>query len=118
MEWLTWITTYTLIILAELGDKTQVATLILASNNPGKRWVIFGGAAAALSLCVLLEVTIGTTISQFLSQATINKFAGVTFLVIGVVTLFRQYAGSKGWQLLGDCPKVGKEKEIITSGKL
>ncbi len=117
MEWLTWITTYVLIILAELGDKTQVATLILASNNPGKRWLIFGGAASALSLCVLLEVTLGKTIARFVSQAEINQLAGAIFLFIGVLTLLRQYAFTKGWSFLGSCPKLRQEKDIAESGK-
>ncbi|MFA5881852.1 MAG: TMEM165/GDT1 family protein [Eubacteriales bacterium] len=99
MKWLTLMTTYLLIILAELGDKTQVATLLLASNNPSKRWVIFGAGALALSACVVIEVTVGATVARILSQATINKVTGYVFLVIGLVTLYREYARSKKWRL-------------------
>lgn len=99
MGLITWLTTYALIILAELGDKTQFATLILASNNPGRRWVVFAGAATALSLCVLVEVTVGATLATLLSQQLINQIAGVTFLIIGLITLGRHYAQAKGWQL-------------------
>lgn len=112
MEWLTWITTYTLIILAELGDKTQVATLILASNNPGRRWLIFGAAACALSLCVLVEVTLGATIARFISQQVINQLAGLTFLVIGIITLVRQFS-VKEMDLLRDPTKGSKEKGLV-----
>lgn len=120
MKLVTWMTTYTLIILAELGDKTQIATLILASNNPRKRWVIFGAAASALSACVLLEVTIGAYIARYLSQETINKLTGVVFLIIGVFTLFKQYALSKRWKMVfGILPKltIEKETESVGSGK-
>ena len=99
MKLLTLLTTYLLIILAELGDKTQVATLILASNNPQKRWVVFGAGALALTACVLIEVTVGTTVAKILSQETINKATGYVFVVSGLVTLYREYALSKKWRL-------------------
>ncbi|MHB9096073.1 MAG: TMEM165/GDT1 family protein [Eubacteriales bacterium] len=99
MKWLALITTYTLIILAELGDKTQIATLILASNNPSKRWVVFGAGALALTTCVLIEVTIGTTIARLVSQEIINRVTGYVFVVVGLITLFREYAKSRKWRL-------------------
>jgi putative Ca2+/H+ antiporter (TMEM165/GDT1 family) len=91
LEWLTWITTYTLIILAELGDKTQLATLILVSNNPTKKWVVFSAGALALSLCVFIEVTIGASLAKLLSPQSINQITGVVFLVIGLFTLYSEY---------------------------
>lgn len=90
MELLTWITTFTLIILCELGDKTQVAVLLLASNNPAKRWLIMAASAAALTTCVLLEVTFGTLIARHISPGMINKGTGVVFLLIGIITLAGQ----------------------------
>lgn len=90
MEWLTWITTFTLIILCELGDKTQVAVLLLASNNPTRRWLIMAASAAALTACVLLEVTVGTIIARHISPGMINKGTGVIFLLIGAITLAEQ----------------------------
>ena len=87
IELLTSITTFIIIILAELGDKTQVTTLIFASNNPDKRWQVFLAAAAALVTCVLIEVTIGVTLARFLSPALINRIAGVIFLGIGLIQL-------------------------------
>lgn len=90
MEWLTWITTFTLIILCELGDKTQVAVLLLASNNPTRRWLIMAASAIALTACVLLEVTVGTIIARHISPGMINKGTGVIFLLIGAITLTEQ----------------------------
>ncbi len=91
MRWLIWISTYLLIILAELGDKTQFATLLLASNNPARRWLIFGAGALALSACVLIEVTIGTTVARLLARDTINLITGCIFIITGLVTLYREY---------------------------
>lgn len=87
IEFLTSLSTFIIIILAELGDKTQVTTLIFASNNPGKRWQVFLAAAWALVTCVAIEVTIGVALAKFLSPALINRLAGVIFLGIGLVQL-------------------------------
>jgi putative Ca2+/H+ antiporter (TMEM165/GDT1 family) len=95
IEFLTWITTYALIILNELGDKTQVAVLLLASNNPNKRWWIFAASAAALTACVLLEVTVGTIVARYIGPAIINRVTGVVFLLIGTVTLVHQISIAK-----------------------
>jgi len=89
MELFTCVTTFLLITLCELGDKTQLATLILASNNPDKRWLIWGAAATALTLCVIVEVTVGTALARYLGPALINRITGVVFLVIGAFTLVR-----------------------------
>ena len=81
---LTYLTTFIVIILAELGDKTQVATLIYSSNNPQKRWQVFLAASAALTVCVALEVTLGLLIARLASPTLINKLTGLVFLLIGI----------------------------------
>ncbi|MGE5381346.1 MAG: TMEM165/GDT1 family protein [Methylocystaceae bacterium] len=83
------LSTYVLIILAELGDKTQLATLMLASNNPAKRWLIFSSAGLALCSCVLVEVSAGRWLAQHIGIGTINRFTGVLFIIIGVVIISR-----------------------------
>lgn len=111
MEWITWFTTYTLIILVELGDKTQIATLVLASNNPRLKWVVFAAGSLALTLCVLIEVTVGTTLAKHITQDTINRATAVIFFFFGLATLFKQYALSKGWSLrFGILPIIKREK--------
>ncbi|WP_051273177.1 TMEM165/GDT1 family protein [Desulfotruncus alcoholivorax] len=91
MKLLTWLTTYIIIILAELGDKTQVAVLLFTSNNPNKKWLIFVASALALTLCVLIEVTVGVTLAKHIGPAIINRATGVIFLLIGVVTLLQHF---------------------------
>lgn len=81
---LTYATTFIIIVLCELGDKTQVATLIFATNNPRRRWQVFSAAACALVACVAIEVTVGLALSRVISPAMINRAAGVVFLLIGL----------------------------------
>ena len=90
---LTWITTFIIILLCELGDKTQVAVLLITSNNPSKRWTIFTASALALIACVTIEVTLGLTLARFIQPALINRLAGVIFLVLGGLVLFQELTG-------------------------
>jgi len=87
IKFLTWLSTYVIIVLCELGDKTQVAVLLLTSKNPSRRWLIFAASSIALVLCVIIEVTVGVTLARYLGPATINRIAGVIFLILGIATL-------------------------------
>lgn len=87
----TWISTYIIIILCELGDKTQLAVLLMTSKNPGRRWTIFLASALALSCCVLVEVTVGLKLAQYLGPHIINRLAGVIFLVMGLYGMVRYF---------------------------
>jgi putative Ca2+/H+ antiporter (TMEM165/GDT1 family) len=91
IQLLTWATTYIIIILCELGDKTQLAVLLITSKNPGKRWTIFGASATALVLCVLVEVTLGVTLARYIGPAMINRIAGVVFLLLGLIGLIKVF---------------------------
>lgn len=95
IELLTWLTTYTLIILCELGDKTQLAVLLLSSNNPRQRWLILLGSAIALVLCVIIEVTVGLTLARHFGPEKINRVAGIVFLVFGLYTLVSYWGESR-----------------------
>lgn len=88
MALLTYITTFALIILAELGDKTQVATLVFASNNPRKKWQVLLASVLALTLCVTIEVTVGLWLAKYISPSVINKFSGIVFLCLGLYIFY------------------------------
>lgn len=90
MELITWITSYVIIILCELGDKTQLATLLLASNHPRRKWLIFLASALALSLCVVLEVTVGRMLAEHIGIEQINRAAGFVFVAIGLIILVKR----------------------------
>lgn len=96
---LTCFTTYLIIILCELGDKTQLAVLLLTSRNPRKRWLLFVASALALCLCVLIEVSIGSMLARHIPPNIINKAAGVIFLLMGCAGLWQEYFKSHTLQL-------------------
>jgi putative Ca2+/H+ antiporter (TMEM165/GDT1 family) len=76
-------TVFVSIFLAELGDKTQIATLILASQEGLSRVAVFIGASCALVLACLLAVLIGSQFSRFVSPQVLKIAAGVGFIVLG-----------------------------------
>jgi len=77
------------IFLAELGDKTQLATLLFATEKNLSRWQVFLAAAAALTLSSLLAVLLGDQVSRFISPKALKMAAGIGFLIIGAWTLFK-----------------------------
>ncbi len=80
--------TYVLIFLAELGDKTQLATLAAVSGQPGARLWVFLGAALALVTTSLLAVLFGDFFGRIPNAGKVCKIAsGVVFLVFGDLTL-------------------------------
>ncbi len=76
--------TFGLIFLAELGDKTQLATLSLAASGKS-RFAVFLGAAAALAATSALAVLLGAGLSRFVPEICVRRLAGVAFLVMGVL---------------------------------
>lgn len=85
--WGIFCSTFFTIFLAEMGDKTQLATLLMSaqSDSPG---VVFAGAAAALIATSLLGVVIGCWIAKRLSPKTIETSAGALLLFISVMLLW------------------------------
>jgi putative Ca2+/H+ antiporter (TMEM165/GDT1 family) len=81
------ITAFVTIFLAELGDKTQIATLLFASNKDTSKWVVFFGAALALTLTSAIAVLLGGTISEYVSEKTLKLVGGAGFIVVGIWTL-------------------------------
>ncbi len=71
------------IFLAELGDKTQVTTLLMSaeSHHP---WIVFAGAGSALIATSLLGVLLGRWLATWLSPKTLEKSAGMTLLAIAL----------------------------------
>ena len=78
--------TFLLVLLAELGDKTQLATLSLAASGKS-RLMVFLGSAGALILTSALAVVFGGTLARAVPPVWIDRAAGVAFLVMGVLFL-------------------------------
>lgn len=79
--------TFLTIFLAEIGDKTQVATLLMSAQSQSP-WVVFAGAATALIATSLVGVLLGRWLSTKLSPKTLDSAAGVTLLFISVLLLW------------------------------
>jgi len=76
------------VFLAELGDKTQLATLLFATDKAMSKASVFLAASCALVLSSLLAVLLGGQISQFLSPEKLKLIAGLGFVAIGIWTLW------------------------------
>lgn len=87
-------TTFGLVFLAELGDKTQLATLLLSSGSDSKLSV-FIGSAGALILCSLLAVVAGTAVSRYVPEQYIRIGAGIAFTAVGAWTLVAAFSGGQ-----------------------
>lgn len=94
MDWKTFAMVFGTVFLAELGDKTQLATLLFASRGAGALWTIFFAASAALVFTSAIGVAAGALVSQYLNPKHLSYAAGVGFIVIGVWTLV-QAAGTE-----------------------
>ncbi len=77
------------VLLAELGDKTQIATLLFASNKDIHTISVFAGAAFALVVTTALAVIFGGFLSQHLHPRIMSALAGGGFVVIGALMLYR-----------------------------
>ena len=84
-------TTFVTVFLAELGDKTQLATLTFAAESKS-RWVVFLGAAAALVTTSAIAAVAGEAVSRVVPVLWLKRVAGAAFIAIGLWTL----AGTRG----------------------
>ncbi len=78
--------TFLTIFLAEIGDKTQITTLLMSAESHSP-WVVFAGAGTALVATSLIGVLLGQWLASRVSQKTLEKAAAVTLLIISA-TLF------------------------------
>ncbi|MFO7706734.1 MAG: TMEM165/GDT1 family protein [Desulfobacterales bacterium] len=82
------LTTFGLVFLAELGDKTQLATFCFSADCEDSRLSVFLGSAGALVLSSLIAVLLGAGVSRFVSPMAIKLGAGIFFLVVGTWTIY------------------------------
>lgn len=76
------------VFLAEIGDKTQLATMLFAAEANANKWVIFAGSALALVLAAAIGVLVGAQLERIVSPRTLKIVAGVGFVAIGLWTIF------------------------------
>ncbi|UCD12077.1 MAG: TMEM165/GDT1 family protein [Nitrospinaceae bacterium] len=89
MEWKILGTVFATVFIAELGDKTQLATLLFAADKEVSKWTVFIGASLALILTSAIGVAGGQILSQYVSEKHLHIIAGAGFIAIGIWTLMR-----------------------------
>jgi putative Ca2+/H+ antiporter (TMEM165/GDT1 family) len=82
-------TVFATIFIAELGDKTQLATLLYAAEAENPKLTVFAASACALVLTSALGVLGGVIISQYVTPKALSWVAGVGFIAIGLWTISR-----------------------------
>ncbi len=82
--WSCFASTFATIFLAELGDKTQVATLLMSaqSHNP---WIVFAGASLALISTSLVGVLVGQWLSKMLKPRTLELATGSILAIVSIL---------------------------------
>jgi putative Ca2+/H+ antiporter (TMEM165/GDT1 family) len=86
MDWKLFASTFAAIFVAEMGDKTQIATLSLA-GSAASRWTVFAASALALVLTSAIAVAAGEAVSRVVPPVWIKRAAGVIFVVLGIIYL-------------------------------
>jgi putative Ca2+/H+ antiporter (TMEM165/GDT1 family) len=88
MDWRTLATVFVSVFVAEMGDKTQLATLLFASDREVSKWMIFLGASLALVAASGIGVMVGGVLSNYVDEKHLHYFAGAGFVIIGIWTLW------------------------------
>ncbi len=83
------VTVFFTIFIAEIADKTQIATLLYASSSHNKKLVVFLGSALALVLASAIAVFLGAILSQWINEKVMARLAGIAFIIVGLWTLIR-----------------------------
>ena len=90
MDWRVLLTTFGVIFLAEMGDKTQLAAMTLAAQSK-RPWAVFIGSALALTAVSAIGVVVGSLIGNYIPLIWIKRAAAVAFIVIGVLILLDRF---------------------------
>ena len=89
MDWKILSTVFASVFIAELGDKTQLATMLFASEKEISKLTVFLGASLALILTSALGVLAGGVLSNYISEKHLHYLAGIGFIAIGVWSLVK-----------------------------
>jgi putative Ca2+/H+ antiporter (TMEM165/GDT1 family) len=88
MAWNQFLTAFAAILLAELGDKTQIAVITLSASTR-KPLAIFLGGSLAMTLLTGIGALAGEAVTRYVPEGVLSKLAAVLFVVLGMWTWFR-----------------------------
>jgi putative Ca2+/H+ antiporter (TMEM165/GDT1 family) len=89
MDWKIFATVFAAVFIAELGDKTQLATMLFAADREVSKYTVFLAASAALVLASAIGVLAGSLLSNVISERLLHYIAGTGFILIGAWTLYK-----------------------------
>ena len=89
MNWELFLTTFAAIFIAEMGDKTQIATFSVSASS-SSRWVVFLAASLALVSTSAIAVLVGNAVSRAIPPIWMRRAAGVIFIGMGVLYLVQR----------------------------
>jgi rubrerythrin len=95
VNWKLFLSTFILIFLAELGDKTQLAAMARTASAEGAKWVVFGAASSALVLSTLVAVLFGHVLTKFIPEHVLKLTAGGLFILFGVLILYQTLSATR-----------------------
>ncbi|MFH1074861.1 MAG: TMEM165/GDT1 family protein [Candidatus Firestonebacteria bacterium] len=82
-------TIFTTVLFAELGDKTQLATLLFATDKGNPRLMVFLASATALVVASALAVLLGNIFGRYVNPKYLAWIAGVGFMIVGIWTIVK-----------------------------
>lgn len=88
MDYKIFLTIFASVFIAELGDKTQLATMLFAADKAVSKYTVFFAASAALIVASAIGVLAGSVLSEYINEKVLHYIAGVGFIVIGAFTLY------------------------------
>lgn len=88
MDWKIFFTIFASVFIAELGDKTQLATMLFAADKTVSKYTVFFAASAALIVASAIGVLAGSLLSAYINPKYLQYVAGVGFILIGLYTLY------------------------------
>lgn len=89
MDWKIFLMIFASVFIAELGDKTQIATMLFAADKEVSKYLVFFAASAALIVASAIGVLAGSLLSEYINEKYLHYVAGIGFIVIGLFTLVR-----------------------------
>ena len=89
MEYKVLLTVFMAVFIAELGDKTHLATMLFAADKEVSKLTVFVGASLALIAASGIGVLAGGLISEYVSEKHLQFVAGMGFIAIGIWTLLK-----------------------------
>ena len=90
MDWRVLLTTFGVIFVAEMGDKTQLAAMTMAAKTK-KPWMVFIAASLALACVSAIGVIVGGALGHYLPLIWIKRASAIAFIAIGVLILLGKF---------------------------